>query len=160
MGVSRRTRRPRPRPLLALALALALVACERSYQVGDQVMVEWEGKEYPAVNLAQESAANFKVHFEGYEDVWDETVTKSRIKGHRKGDEPRPEPPPKVRAKALEAAKTNTYKVGDGVRVEWHGRWYPATIVEIMGREQYRVHYQGYGPEWDENVGLARIQAR
>lgn len=142
-------------------LAVGLMAgCARNYQVGDEVMVEWEGKEYPAVILSQESAAKFKVHFEGYEDSWDEVVPKSRIKGHKKGDEPRLEPPAKVRAKALEAAKTNTYKVGDHVRVEWHGKYYPATIIEIVGKEQYRVHYEGYGPEWDENVGLPRVQAR
>jgi hypothetical protein len=148
--------------LLGLVLAFGgpLGACSRSYQVGDEVMVEWEGKEYPAVILSQESAAKFKVHFEGYEDSWDEVVPKSRVKGPKTGDEPRVEPPTKVRAKALEAAKTNTYKVGDHVRVEWHGKYYPATVVEIMGKEQYRVHYEGYGPEWDENVGLARVQGR
>lgn len=140
--------------------ALALVACQRSYQVGDEVMVEWEGKEYPALILGQENANKFKVHFEGYEDSWDETVNKARIKGHKKGDEPRPEPPAKVRAKALEAAKTNTYKVGDQIRVEWQGRFYAAHVVEIVGKEQYRVHYEGYGPEWDENVGLSRVQAK
>ena len=123
-------------------------------------MVEWEGKDYPALIVKQSSAVKFKVHFEGYEDTWDEEVPKSRIKGHRKGNEPRPDPPPKVRAKALEAAKTNTYKVGDQIRVEWQGRFYPAHVTEIVGREQYRVHYENYGAEWDENVGLSRIQAK
>jgi len=134
--------------------------CERSFQVGDEVMVDWEGKEYPALIVSQPSSGKYKVHFQGYEDSWDEEVLKSRIKGHRKGDEPRPEPPPKVRAKALEAAKTNTYKVGDQIRVEWQGRFYPAHVTEIVGKEQYRVHYENYGNEWDENVGLARIQAK
>ncbi len=149
-----------PAACAALVAAPVLAGCSRSYQVGDEVMVEWEGKEYPAVILKQESAAKFKVHFEGYEDSWDEVVPKSRIKGHKKGDEPRVEPPAKVRAKALEAAKSNTYQVGDHVRVEWHGKYYPATVIEIIGKEQYRVHYEGYGPEWDENVGLSRVQAR
>ena len=104
--------------------------------------------------------SKFKVHFDGYEDTWDEVVTKSRIKGFRKGDEPRPDPPAKVRAKALQAAKTNTYRVGDQVRVDWNGKLYPAQIIDVVGKEQYRVHFDGYGPEFDENVGLPRIQPR
>ncbi len=82
------------------------------------------------------------------------------IKGFRKGDEIRPEPPAKVRAKALEAAQTNTYRLGDQVRVQWSGKYYAAQIVEVVGKEQYRVHYDGYGSEWDENVGLSRIQPK
>lgn len=136
-----------------------LVACQRTYRVGDEVMVDWEGKEYPATILTAEPA-KFKIHYEGYDETWDEVVPKSRVKGFRKGSEVRPEAPAKVRAKALEAAQTNTYRVGDSVRVEWSGRFYNAQIIEVVGKERYRVHYEGYGPEWDENVGLARIQPK
>ena len=138
---------------------LALAACQRTYRTGDEVMVEWEGKDYPATILSADPA-KLKVHFDGYDDNWDEVVTKSRVKGFRKGDEVRPEAPAKVRAKALEAAQTNTYRVGDQVRVEWSGRFYPAQIVEVVGKERYRVHYEGYGAEWDESVGLSRIQPK
>jgi hypothetical protein len=154
-----------PRPTLrALARILVLVAfvaaCSRSYRVGDEVLVEWEGKEYPAVILSAPTPAKFKVHYEGFDEVWDEEVPKSRIKGFRAGNEPRPEPPAKVRQKALEAAQTNTYRVGDHVRVEWRDKLYPAQIVDVVGKEKYRVHFEGYGAEFDENVGLARIQPR
>lgn len=133
--------------------------CQRTYRVGDEVMVEWEGKEYPATILTAEPA-KFKVHYDGYDETWDEVVPKSRVKSFRKGNEPRPEAPAKVRAKALEAAQTNTYRVGDQVRVEWSGRFYNAQIIEVVGKERYRVHYEGYGPEWEENVGLSRIQPK
>jgi hypothetical protein len=122
-------------------------------------MVEWEGKEYPATIISADPAKP-KVHYDGYDDVWDESVPKSRIKGFRQGNEVRPEPPAKVRAKALEAAQTNTYRVGDQVRVEWSGRFYNAQIIEVVGKERYRVHYEGYGSEWDENVGLSRMQPK
>jgi hypothetical protein len=143
-----------------LSLALGAAACGRTYRAGDEVMVEWHGKEYPALILTAAPDGKFKVHFDGYEDTWDESVAKSRIKGFRKGDEPRPEPPAEVRAKALEAAQSNRYHLGDQVRVEWADKYYNAQVVEVVGKEQYRVHYEGYGSEWDENVGLSRIQPR
>lgn len=143
-----------------LALVAFVAACSRSYRVGDEVMVEWEGKEYPAVILSAPTPAKFKVHYEGLDDVWDEEVPKSRLKGFRTGAEQRPEPPAKVRQKALEAAQTNTYRVGDHVRVEWRDKLYPAQIIDVVGKEKYRVHYEGYPSEFDENVGLSRIQAR
>lgn len=155
-------RRLRPRLWAALfALALAFVAaCGRSYRVGDDVMVEWEGKEYPGVILSADGPAKFKIHYEGYDEAWDELVPKSRIKGLRTGSEPRPEPPAKVRQKAMEAAQTNTYRVGDTVRVEWRGRFYAAQILDVVGKERYLVHYEGYPHEFDENIGLSRIQPK
>ncbi|NUP10419.1 MAG: hypothetical protein HOW73_30585 [Polyangiaceae bacterium] len=145
--------------LIAWVFAL-LVACSRGYRVGDEVMVEWEGKDYPAVILEADGATKFKVHFIGFDDVWDESVPKSRIKGKRTGNEVQPEPPPKVRQKAMEAAQSNTFRVGDHVRVEWKDRLYPAQIVDVVGKERYKVRYEGYGSEWDEIVGLNRVQPK
>jgi len=148
------------RQLLIVLLLLFVLACTRSYRVGDEVMVEWDGKDYPAVILAAEGPTKFKVHYADYDDVWDEVVPKTRIKSFRTGSEIRPEPPVKVRQKAVEAAQTNTYRVGDHVRVEWKDRFYPAQIVDVVGKERYRVHFEGYGTEWDEIVGLHRVQPK
>jgi hypothetical protein len=139
---------------------LALSACGRSPAVGDRVMVEWESNTYPAMVMDVPSPAKFKVHYEGYDTVWDEVVPRSRIRGLVEGPVATPEPPAKVRAKAMKAAQTNVYKMGDHVRVEWHGQIYPATISGIVGQEKYRVSYDGYGREWDEIVGLSRIQPK
>jgi hypothetical protein len=147
--------------LFLLSFAALLLGCKRSYDVGDHVLVEWEGKDYPAVIVSVEGPAKFKVHYDGYDDVWDEEVPRARIKGEVPPEGViHPEPPPKVQAKALEAAQTNLYKISDKVRVEWHGQLYPAQIIGIVGREKYRVHYDGYGDEWDETVGLSRIQPK
>lgn len=143
-----------------VALALTLVACKRPYSVGDHVLVEWEGNKYPAMIIAAEGPSKFRVHYDGYDTIWDEVVSRDRIHGLVEGTVVSPEPPPKVRQKAIAAAQTNVYKIGDRVRVEWHGQLYPSVIVGIVGQERYRVHYEGYGPEWDETVGLARIQPR
>lgn len=139
---------------------LALAGCKRQYTVGDHVYVEWEGNDYPAVIIAATSPTKYKVHYDGYDSVWDEVVPRDRIKGLIEGAARHPEPPAKVRAKALQAAQTNRYKSGDRVRVEWHGQLYMATITAIVGQERYRVHYDGYGPEWDETVDISRIQPR
>ncbi len=151
------------RHVLAATLAIALLmlsGCKRSYNVGDHVLVEWEGNVYPAFIEEAPGPAKYKVHYEGYDTVWDEVVPRSRIKGLVEGPVVTPEPPAKVRAKAIKAAQTNVYKIGDRVRVEWHGQIYPAVITGIVGQERYRIHYEGYGNEWDEIVGLSRIQPK
>ena len=151
----------RSRSLLPFVFGgLMLAACGRSPAVGDRVMVEWESNTYPAMVMEVPSPAKFKVHYEGYDTVWDEVVPRSRIRGLVEGPVAAPEAPAKVRAKAMKAAQTNVYKMGDHVRVEWHGQIYPATISGIVGQEKYRVSYDGYGREWDEIVGLSRIQPK
>lgn len=151
---------PPSRAAVLLCASLALAACKRSYAVGDHVMVEWEGKNYPAYVMEAQGPAKFKIHYDGYDTIWDEVIARDRIRGLVEGPVVPPEPPAKVRTKAMKAAQTNQYKMGDHVRVEWHGQIYPATINGIVGHEKYRVRYDGYGQEWDEIVGLNRIQPK
>lgn len=51
-----------------------------------------------------------------------------------------------------------SYEVGQKVEVEWHGTWYPAVVIEA-GQGQWKIHYDGYGDDWDEWVGPDRIKA-
>lgn len=143
-----------------LATLLMLTACKRSYSVGDHVLVDWEGNTYPATILEAPVPAKFKVRYDGYDEMWDELISRDKIKGLVEGTVVQPEPPQKVRAKAIQAAQTNVYKIGDRVRVEWHGQIYPAIISGIVGHERYRIHYEGYGNEWDNIVGLPQIQPK
>jgi hypothetical protein len=149
-------------------LALAWVAgCRRGHQVGDHVLVEWRGAEYPAVIVAVEGPSRFVVHYDGYSDDWDEEVPVARIHG-RLSMTPVTGPAAKaapVRARAdasasPDAGPRSVYREGERVRVEWHGSLYPATIMGVLGDDRYRVHYEGYGSEWDEDVGLNRIQRK
>jgi len=55
---------------------------------------------------------------------------------------------------------SRAYDVGDHVLVEWEGKVYPAMILEVPGPGKVKVHYDGYGNEWDENVGRSRIQGK
>jgi hypothetical protein len=148
------------RTVVLLISGLVLAACRRSNVVGDRVLVEWESNVYPAIIMDAPSPSRFKVHYEGYDTIWDEVVPASRIRGAVEGPVAPVEPPAKVRAKAIKAAHDNVYKQGEHVRVEWHGQLYTATITGIVGQEKYRVSYDGYGHEWDEIVGLARIQSK
>jgi hypothetical protein len=145
---------------LLLAVTLSLVGCKRSYDVGDHVLVEWEGKVYPAMIVEVPGPGKIKVHYDGYDEIWDEVVPRSRIRGYVEGPVPIPDPPEKVRRTAVEAAKTNQHKIGDRVMVEWHNHYYPAVVVGVVGPERYRIHYEGYGNEWDENVGAERVKAK
>lgn len=43
------------------------------------------------------------------------------------------------------------------VEVEWHGSWWPATLLAPRG-DKWLVHYDGYGADWDEIVGEDRIR--
>jgi hypothetical protein len=146
----------------AVLLPLALAGCKRPYDVGDHVYVEWEkDKKYPAhIVPGAPGPGKYKVHFDGYDAIWDEIITRDKIRGYVEGAAVSPEPPEKVRAKAMLAVQRNIYKIGDVVKVEWHGTMYPARVVGIVGSETYRIHYEGYGNEWDETVGLSRIQQK
>jgi hypothetical protein len=154
---------PAARFAWALSLALLVLAptgCRRGYDVGDHVLVEWEGKVYPAMIQEIPGPGKVKVHYDGYDEIWDEVVPRNRIRGFVEGTVTAPDPPEKVRRTAVEAAKTNQHKIGDRVMADWHGHYYPALIIGVVGPERYRIHYEGYGNEWDENVGAERIKAK
>jgi hypothetical protein len=151
-------------PLLVLvSLLLGTPGCRRPYRVGDHVLVEWRGDDHPAVIVAIEGPSKFRVHYDGYSDDWDESVTAIRIQG-RLGSTaaaPMPNAPARPRAGgAASAQPPSVYKAGDRVRVEWHGSIYSAKITTVLGGDRYRVHYEGYGDEWDENIGLNRLQRK
>lgn len=145
--------------------ALLLVGCQDKFIVGDHILVEWEGNHYPAVVVSVEGPARYRVHYDGYDSIWDENVNVRRIKGRITGPVVEPPPPAKVLRRggapvssaSIDGGAPSRHKVGDRVRVQWHGKVYSATVLEVLGGEKYRVHYEGYGPEWDETVELSRI---
>lgn len=98
------------------------------YPVDSPVMVEWKGKNYPAVVKKIQNGFHY-IHYTGYDDSWDEWVMYDRI----------------------------TTKDRKPCQVEWRGQWYPGEILqEKNGR--YFVHYTGYGSDWDEWAPAARVK--
>ncbi len=153
-----------------------IAGCRRAHQVGDHVLVEWRGGEYPAVIVGVEGPAKFHVHYDGFGEDWDETIPATRIRGKlstapgaapiatpQAKSHPKPGATASVSATASASAAPllpNVYRLGDHVRVEWHGSIYPATIISVLGDDRYRVHYEGLGNEWDEDVPMNRIQRK
>jgi hypothetical protein len=49
------------------------------------------------------------------------------------------------------------YARGTKVEVEWRRKWWPAVVLKAQDGV-HRIHYVGYGTEWDEWVGPKRIR--
>jgi hypothetical protein len=150
---------------LCVATALVVAACHDDYRIGEFVWVDWDGRDYPAYVVDRKGSTKYRVHFDGYDTRWDEDVTVDRIKGRIKGPAAVPPPPERV-ARAMGIGPTpsasaagvpSNFNVGDRVRVRWRESVYTATITALEGRAKIHVHYEGYGPEWDEVVSEERI---
>lgn len=49
-------------------------------------------------------------------------------------------------------------KVGDKASVLWGGKRWPATVIAVNKKgTKCKIHYKGYGRQWDEWVGDDRI---
>jgi len=162
------TRRRSEGRWLLLTVSLLLAGCKKPYRVGEHVLVEWEeGKFYPAHVLEVHGAARYRVHFDGYDTHWDEDVGLDRIRGRVQGPLTAPPPPEKVTraagaptGSAAAGLGINPFTEGDRVRVTWRGSVYGAVVLEPVGRDKVRVHYEGHEPAWDEVVALDRIVSR
>lgn len=54
-------------------------ATKGSYSTGDPVDVNWKGSWYPA-HVTSVGKGKWKIHYDGYDNSWDEWVTASRIR--------------------------------------------------------------------------------
>ena len=62
------------------------------------------------------------------------------------------QPPP-----APQAGPGRVLAMGEAAQVAWSGGWYDATVL-ALGEGTYKVHYQGWGSEWDEWVPSSRMR--
>src|SRR5260221_5046530 len=123
----------RLRTWIWVALSL-LLGWRRAYQVGDHVMVSWRGGDYPAVIVGVEGPSKFHVHYDGFSEDWDEVIPATRVRARLTASpSPAPGTAPAVRATRASASGSaapvppSVYRLGDRVRVEWHGSIYTAT---------------------------------
>lgn len=148
--------------LLAL-LPLALAGCKKPYRVGEYVMVDWEDdRPFAAYITDKVSTTHYRVHFDGYD--CDQDVSLERIKGRVQGPVPPPSPGKLPCAHAAPAPSGSApvvtiaaFKANDHVRVTWRGTIYSATVLQVIDKNRFLVHYEGLESAWDETVTLDRI---
>lgn len=133
---------------LVVTMALASTAIGQTYQKGDLVQVEWKGAVYGAriigVDGASKEPAKMKYHitYVGYDSSWDEWIGVGRIKGKTKG---------------AGGASLKQYKPGILVEIKWKSAWFLGRILEKRDGKA-KVHYVGWGDNWDEWVGPDRLR--
>ena len=108
-----------------------------SFRVGEKLFVEWHGRVWPATVLSIVDADRAVIHYDGYGPEWDEVVPTQRA--------------------LRDGGSLAEAKPGASVFIEWNGSWWPATVRAVK-KDGWAIHYDGYGPEWDETVGPARIK--
>jgi hypothetical protein len=74
----------RVRTTLGLLAAPKTAPRTSPYQVGERVRVRWRGSVYPATILRVLAPDSVLVHYQGYEDAWDETISTDRIETARR----------------------------------------------------------------------------
>jgi hypothetical protein len=74
----------RVRTTLGLLATPKTAAPSSPYQVGDRVRVRWRGSVYPATITRVVAAESVVVHYQGHEDVWEETINIDRIETARR----------------------------------------------------------------------------
>lgn len=121
--------------LARVDLARARGRTKSAWQIGEYVEVEWKGRWWRA-QVTEVDGSRPKVHYLGFEASWDEWVARARVRA--------PQP--------IDA------RVGDRVEIEWKGRFWPGVVLEVAD-DFARVHYDDYGPEWDEWVTAKRLRA-
>lgn len=131
--------------LLALALPTAgsaraakpvAAAVAKAHATGDALFVEWGGSWWRATAIAPLPDGRTVIHYDGWSEDYDEVAKPKRIR--------------------TPLANLPTPTVGESVFVEWKGSWWPAKVLKVS-KGAYRIHYDGYGPEWDEDVTISRV---
>ncbi|HKB41369.1 MAG TPA: agenet domain-containing protein [Gemmataceae bacterium] len=49
-------------------------------------------------------------------------------------------------------------KIGDRIQAEWQGSWWPAEVIAVRKDGSVKVHFPGWGSEWDEVVPRSRVR--
>lgn len=102
------------------------------------IEVSWGGRWWPA-EILERRAGLIKIHYTGYGPEWDEWVEPSRMRV------------------AAPRAAFSRGRVGQAVEIEWQGSYWSGTIIAVRSGF-YKVHYTGWGPEWDEWVEPKRLR--
>jgi hypothetical protein len=123
-------------PTASSAQASKAVPVATAHAAGDALYIEWGGSWWKATAVLPMPDGRTVIHYDGWSEDYDEVAKPKRIRT----------------ALNNQAAPA----VGESLFVEWQGSWWPATVLKVS-KSGYRIHYIGYGPEWDEDVVPARV---
>jgi beta-lactamase regulating signal transducer with metallopeptidase domain len=68
------------------------------------------------------------------------------------------EGPAPVAASGRTLESDTPLKPGDLVLVQWQSQWYAADVLEVQDDGKVKVHFRGWGDQWDEAVPRERLQ--
>jgi hypothetical protein len=102
-----------------------------------RVEIAWGGSWWLGEVLDSRNGRS-RVHYTGWGPEWDEWVSNARLRAV---------------TPSLSAAR-----IGEPVEIEWHGSWWSGSVVDARNGF-FKVHYIGWGPEWDEWVEVGRLHA-
>lgn len=124
--------------VLAIALLITSHAAASDRERTRAVEVLWGG-DYYAAEILETRGKLYRIHYTDWGSEWDEWVERNRVR-------PVAERPPLERV-----------RVGDKLEARWHGTWWAAEIVAVKNGF-FKVHYTGWGPEWDEWMEIDRLR--
>ncbi len=129
---------PKPRPGVAVSGGATIATDARSPKRAAAVEILWGGSWWDG-SILERRGGLVKVHYTGWSNEWDEWATPDRV---------RVAVPPRPHAAA---------RLNEPVEVAWGGSWWAARVIARRGKLM-KVDYTGWGSEWDEWVGAARIR--
>ncbi len=130
--------------ILAITILFASAITVTAQKTNEKVQAEHNGTWYPATILkVNADEGTWYIKYDGWDDSWNEWVTKDRLKDF-----------------ATEATKAplTKFKVGDKVEVEYGMIPEPATVIEV-GENKYHIKYDktSFGDKWVTEKQLKKL---
>jgi hypothetical protein len=111
----------------------------RDYRPGEKVLVTYQNRLLLADVVQQVSADTWRVHYDGFGPEAAENAGFERMR--------RP------------FAGASGHAVGEALVVEANGQALPAKVLAVSAADHWIVRFDGFGPEYDQEVGVDRIRA-
>jgi hypothetical protein len=110
----------------------------RDYKPGDKVLITYQGRTLLADVVVAAGADSWRVHYDGWGPEAGEQVGPDRIRRPFTGQ--------------------SAHAVGDALSVEVNGQAMPGKVIAVTAADKWLVRYDGYGPQYDQEVGADRIK--
>ncbi len=119
--------------------AAAAAAPAVDYRPGEKVLVTAQGRLALGDVMQQVAATAWRVHYDGYGPEAVENVTADRLQ--------RP------------FAGASAHVVGEPVLIDANGQTLPAKVLAVSAQDRWIVRFDGYTPQYDQEVRLDRIHS-